>query len=261
MRAMEYDELSDDRAGSLREEGFCVFKGVVSDDASGAARRAIYSALDRDGLDPAWLDVYRRESFAPQLRRDPRILGVLGGASATRALDGLFGAGRLRTEDPAAIRLEFPSLPSDRDPHVVPILDGWIRPSRQFPEGDLINYTALAVAQLTDATAGDDGGIVVWPGAHTAMMSFIQEHGARSLRSGFPNIALPEPRRIPLRRGDLAVVHYLTPRALAPNQGAQINTSIHFRLHNVDHYSTFWNSGLHWSAITDPWKEWPGVVG
>lgn len=251
--------LTADQHRSLVDNGFLILRAAVPAERVRAARRAVNSSLAEHGLHPDFLDLYRSQTFTPELTRSSSMLALVHCTPLEEVLESAIGEGLVQPVSSARISLTFPTSGAGDDP-LAPELDGAVPPSRAYPEGRVENYTALLVVLLNDAAEADSGNLVLWPGTHRAYEEALRQSGPQALLRGLPSVELPEPIQIVGKAGDAVLVHYLTGRSTAVNRSPHIAYRADFKVRHVVQESLDWRESHHWDALTDIWREWPGLV-
>ena len=242
--------LTADQQESLLGDGYVGVPGVVPAARVTAALRAINHSLGQ-GLPPAQLPVFRSRSFCPELQRDAVILDLLHATPAWSLAESLLGEGCIEAVRSGQIALAFPQAEAPGPPH--PHLDGLHTPTNGVPAGEVRSFTLLVGVVLSDVTAPGAGNLTVWPGSHRVYESYFRDVGAKALVRGMPPVALPEPRELTGRAGDVVLCHYQLAHAAGANTSAHVRYAVYFRLKSRDH------DGRRWECLTDLWREWPGV--
>jgi hypothetical protein len=244
--------LTEHQKITLYEDGVVQLPGIVPRAHVDRALRAINSSLGTLGLPPADLPRFRAQSYCPELRTAPEILGLLTETPLWNVAEALIGTGKIRPVTSGQIALRFPTLETPRAPQ--PHLDGMYTPENGVPAGTIANFTALVGVFLSDVPGDLAGNLSVWPGTHHLYERHFQQHGPQSLLDGMPPIALPAARQITARAGDAVLCHYQLAHGVAGNGSPHIRYAIFFRLRHVDH------DALHWECMTDIWREWDGMA-
>lgn len=244
-------QLSVEQKRRFVEDGYLHLPGLIPEERVAAALRAINHSLG-EGMDPAHVEVYRSQSYCPELCRSPVILDLLRETPLWAAAEDLVGAGRVQEPWDGQIALRFPSLAetaSRPEPH----LDGMYTPTNGVPEGTLYTFSALAGVFLSDLPETEAGNFTVWPGTHRLYEAYFRQHGPEALLNGMPDVSLPEPVQIRGRAGDAVLCHYQLAHAAAANRSPHVRYAVYYRLLCRDHQA-------HWrEAMTDIWREWRGV--
>jgi hypothetical protein len=230
----------------LRRDGYVQVRRAIPRARLDAALRAINRSLGERGLPPDRLREMRARSFCPELVSAPEILAlyVAGAGVVSSAI------GRVRAPDRAQIALRFPqSEPAPPVPHI----DGMSTPDNGVPPGTLYHFTALLGVFLSDVAGPSAGNLVVWPGSHTLLEQHFRAHGPAAVADGFPSLALPAPRPLVARAGDIVLAHYALAHGVASNLGPNTRYAVFFRLFHHDHEK------LGNRALSDLWIEWEGM--
>jgi len=91
------------------------------------------------------------------------------------------------------------------------------------------------------------------PGSHLLYEEYFRAHGPETLLTGMPPVRLPDPLQLTARAGDVFLAHYLLAHTAAPNFSPHVRYAVYFRIAAVA-------NSLHWrEAMTDAWREWPGM--
>jgi hypothetical protein len=231
----------------LLRDGYLQVRRAVPAPLVDAALRAINRSLGERGLPPDRLPEMRSRTFCPELIAAPEILALYGPARAlvTSAV------GRVRPPEEAQIALRFPRADAGGGP--VPHIDGIASGANGVAPGTLYHFTALLGVFLSDVTAPQAGNFVVWPGSHRLLEAHFRQHGPASIVDRFPSLALPAPRPLTARAGDVVLAHYALAHGAAPNLGSRVRYAVFFRLFHEDH------ERVGTRALEDLWLEWEGM--
>jgi hypothetical protein len=245
--------LSRSQCRFFYEQGYVFLPGMVSPALADHARRAINISVGR-GMNVEDMPSLRVQSFCPELREDPALMGLLLESGIWGVAESLIGAGQIRpgSQGNAQINLRFPIEEAARLP-LEPHLDGMASRANKVPKGQLRNFTALIGVMLADISTPDRGNFTVWPGSHLLNAAWLRENGIHSLLEGMPAVSLPEPVQITGRAGDLILCHYLLSHGTAANLSPDVRYMVFFRLAHVDH------DAQRWESMADPWLQWPGI--
>jgi hypothetical protein len=230
----------------LLRDGYVQIRRAVPPARIDAALRAINRSLGERGLPPDRLREMRARTYCPELISAPEILALYAAAAGivTSAV------GRVRVPDQAQIALRFPQgEPSPPVPHI----DGIATADNGVPAGTLYHFTALLGVFLSDVTGPSAGNLVVWPGSHTILEERFRALGPGAVAGGFPSLALPPPRPLVARAGDIVLAHYALAHGVAPNLGSHTRYAVFFRLFHQDHEK------VGERALSDLWMEWEGM--
>jgi len=244
-------ELTNEHKRHLYEQGYVKLPGAVPRERVHTALRAINASLGGNGIDPAQLPTFRSQSYAPELRRSPAILGLLTESSLWSAVESLIGAGQVAPVSDGQIALRFPILetPKTHAPH----LDGMYSPNNGVPAGTIGNFTLLVGVFLSDLPEINSGNFTLWPGTHRLFETYFREHGPQSLLNGMPPVDMPAPVQVTAQPGDAVLCHYQLAHTITSNGSPNIRYAIFFRLKRVNHES------VKWDCMTDIWLEWDGM--
>lgn len=229
--------------------GYLHVPGVVPKLMVDRALQAINHSLG-DGIDPARIQTFRSQSYAPELQREPVITDLFNKTLAIELASGLIGA--LEPIRGGQIALRFPTL-SDAPRVHGPHLDGMYSPHNGVPVGTIQSFSLLLGVMLSDVPQPFMGNLSVWPGTHRLYETYFREHGPEKLLDGMPPIPLPEPVQMLGRAGDVVLCHYQLAHSIAENASAHVRYAIYFRVHAVGHAAR-WKE-----ALTDIWLEYPGL--
>jgi hypothetical protein len=239
---------------SLREDGYLLGPGLVARERVDAALKAINHSLGEEGIARDQIWTLRAQTFCPELAAAPEILDLYRATPAVDLAEAAIGAGNVVAPATGQIALRFPEkLTEPRVPY--PHIDGMPGPLNGVEAGKLYHFTALAAVFLSDVTAPFQGNFTVWPGSHRALEAYFRAHGPGELVRGFPQIAMPPPRQLTVKAGDLLLAHYQLAHNAAPNVGPHVRYAVFFRLAHRAHDPT---STV---TLTDLWREWDGVRG
>jgi len=233
------------------EEGYVVLPGAVPRARVEHALRAINASLGEEGIPRDDLPRMRAQTFCPELVRAPLLLELYGGTPLASLAQAAIG--RPRAPTVAQIALRFPSADAataEPRPHI----DGIPQPLNGVDPGAIYHFTAVAAVFLSDVDGPYQGNFTVWPGTHRALAAHFAAHGTDVLLAGFPPIALPPPRQLAVRAGDVLLAHYLLAHAAAPNRGPHIRYAVFFRLLHQTHDPSSTDT------MVDLWREWEGLV-
>jgi hypothetical protein len=197
---------------------------------------------------------FRVQSFCPELREDPALMGLLLASGIWGVAESLIGEGQIRpgSQGAAQINLRFPVDEGQRMP-IEPHLDGMASRTNKIPSGQLRNFTALVGVMLSDLPTRDRGNFTVFPGSHLLNAAYLKEKGPKTLLDGMPDVVLPEPVQITGLPGDEILAHYLLSHGTAVNCSSDVRYMVFFRLAHIDHDAQKWDS------LTDLWLQWPGI--
>jgi len=244
-------ELTQTQRRTFFENGYVQVPNIVPQTALNAALRAINHSLG-EGIDPAKIDLFRSQSYCPELQREYVITDLYNATPVAQLAESLVGIGKVKPVNAGQIALRFPSMQSQAsEPH--PHLDGMYTPANGVPKGKIASFTLLLGVMLSDIHAPFSGNLAVWPGTHRIYERYFREHGPESLLTGMPPVTLPDPEHVLGRAGDVVLCHYQLAHGVAQNVSPHIRYAIYFRLHHIDH-ETRWKE-----AMTNIWLEWDGM--
>jgi hypothetical protein len=253
-------KLGLDQQRALVDEGYLLVPGLVSRERVAAALQAINHSLGEEGIAKDALWTMRAQTFCPELVSAPPILDLYGGTGLAALAEAAIGAGRprsVRAPSTGQIALRFPQAlaagQAPRDPH--PHIDGMPGPLNGVTPNTIFHFTALGAVFLNDVQEPFHGNFTVWPGTHVTLARHFAAHGTDGLLTGFPPIALPRPRQLLVRAGDVLLAHYQLAHGAAPNVGPHVRYAVFFRLFHEAHDA---GSTV---TMTDPWREWEGLLG
>ena len=244
-------ELSYRQKCDLYDRGFVKIEGVVPRAMVDAALRAINHSMG-EGMAPERMPIFRAQSYCPEIQREPVITDLLNRTPAWSLAESAIGSGRIQPVTGAQVALRFPNL-NDEPGRASPHIDGMHSPTNGVPQGQILNFTALAGILLSDVPGPNAGNFTVWPGSHHLLQAHFQEHGPESLLAGLPQVSLGEPMQITGKAGDIVIAHYELAHGVTPNVSPSIRYAIFFRLHHVDH------DAHRWESMTDIWLQWEGM--
>lgn len=253
--------LSADQKQHFVDHGYLLVPRAVEEEPRVSALRAIYATLgDREGMNPDWMDAYKRLSFVPELRQDPVLSRLVNEGPVAGILEDLLKPdGALIYREPE-VKVLFPVCGSDTDATCrLPRLDGIISPSKPFPKGRVDNFTGSALLVL-DGGATARTTVLVWPGSHRRYQSHLGMVGAESLLAGPPELDLGDPAQLELGTGDVLVLHYMTARFVREQTDIDLGVYVKFDFDVQGHDSVWWKNGFHWDDLTDIWHDWHGIA-
>ncbi|WP_285900968.1 hypothetical protein [Frankia sp. R82] len=227
------------------ERGYVLVSGLVPAELVAAAARAV------DGLvsaAPPGADVRGPHNYFPNATDVPELAALLTGGPAFDLAEMLAGPGTLEPPEQVQVALNIPPFPHRPGMHH---LDG----VPAGPDGRPYTFTLLAGVLLTDQPDEDGGNLWVWPGTHLTHAEYFRTHGPDALvaAGGYPPIALPPPRQIRGRAGDLLLAHYLLGHNIGGNIRPRTRRAAYVRIQRRGH-PTRWRD-----ALCDPWLEYDGV--
>ena len=251
--------LSPEERAEFVRNGYVVVPGVVDRERIDTALQMINHWMFL-GFDSAERFTYYAQSYAPELRSDPAILGLLTQSGGFALASDLVGR-PLRDPDVGQIALRFP-VPVGRQPfyegaHV----DGTPTALNAVPhDGRLHGFTVLAGIFLSDVLGPDEGNFTVWPGTHRAMAAWFRDHGteipdpeAFFRATEAVAAATTEPVGVTGRAGDLLLSHHLLAHANGGHRGPNIRYAVFYRL------TSDARDALGDRVLTDPWAEWDAM--
>jgi hypothetical protein len=232
----------------LARDGYLQLRGAVPPPRIEAALRVINRSLGERGIPPDRLRELRSRTFCPELVGAPEIRALYDETRARALAEAAIG--RVRAPSEGQIALRFPQAQAGS---TVPHIDGMYTPDNGVPAGTLQHFTALLGVYLSDVPGPDAGNFTVWPGSHRLLEAHFRQHGTASIVDGFPSLALPPPKPLLGRAGDVVLAHYALAHAGAPNLGPHVRYAVFFRLHHVDHEQ----AGTR--PLTELWSQWEGM--
>jgi Phytanoyl-CoA dioxygenase (PhyH) len=246
-------QLTNTQKQALYTDGFVKLPAIVPTEAVHTALRTINASLGTLGIDPKQLDVFRTQSYCPELRDTAAITDLLYNSPLWNIAESAIGSGAIRAATHGQIALRFPSLQElgPASPH----LDGMHYANNGVPANTIWNFTALVGIFLSDIPREFMGNLSVWPGTHRLYEEYFREHGPQSLLQGMPPVTLPEPVQITAQAGDAVLCHYQLAHGITINVSPFTRYAIFFRLEHVEH------EALRWECMTDIWREWAGMQG
>jgi len=244
-------ELTLAQKQTLYENGFVKLPSVVPQELVHNALRAINNSLGFEGIDPAQLEIFRSQSYCPEIRQTTHITDLLHASPLWSLAEAAIGVDTIQPVTSGQITLRFPSMDAPRQ--AVVHIDGMYTPTNGVPKGQILNFTALIGVFLSDIPHDFMGNFTVWPGSHYIYRDYFRQNGPQSLLNGMPPVSLPAPEQITARAGDAILCHYLLGHDAAGNGSPFIRYGIFFRLMHKNHEN--WR----WESMTDPWLEWAGM--
>lgn len=244
-------ELTDAQKQALYKDGFVKLPGMVPDELVQDALRAINTSLGSNGIDPARLDIFRAQSYCPELQAEAPITRLLNASPLWSLAASAIAPDTIQPVNHGQIALRFPQ--SQPSTNIYPHLDGMYTPTNGVAANTIQNFTALIGVFLSTIPHDYMGNLTVWPGTHRLYENHFRQHGPQSLLEGMPPITLPEPQQITAQAGDAVLCHYQLAHGIAGNASPYIRYGIFFRLIHKDH------AALHWECMTDIWREWAGM--
>jgi hypothetical protein len=247
--------LSPSQKQSLRQNGYLLIENAVSEHLVNRALHTIYHRLGQ-GVPKEEIATWQSQSFFPELKTAPPILDLVNESGVLATLQELIGEENVVPFRSAQLALRFPreygTEPRVPSPHI----DGVHSPLNGVPQGELHSFTALVGVFLTDVKTDFAGNLSVWPGSHTAMESYFQEHGIEGLlKEGVtPAINLKPPVQIKAKAGDCIIAHYQLLHGVTMNIAPNPRFAIFFRVKHPLH------EDHKLQCLTHLWKEWPGIA-
>ncbi|HZL19329.1 MAG TPA: phytanoyl-CoA dioxygenase family protein [Polyangia bacterium] len=239
---------------ALVEDGFLIVRGAVPRDRIDAALRAINLSLGEEGIAKDQIWTLRAQTFCPELVGAPPILDLYTETPLAALAAAGLGPGNVAPPTTGQIALRFPQIVAEpRDPY--PHIDGMPGPLNGVEAGTLYTFSALGAVFLSDVPAPFRGNFTVWPGSQRLLEAHFRAHGTDDLLRGFPPLAMPAPRQLIVRAGDVLLAHHALAHGAAANLGPHVRYAVFFRLshRNHDPGST--------TALTDLWRHWDGLNG
>lgn len=245
--------LTEEQRRLLFRRGYLKIGGLVSRAQVERARREINISVGK-GMNVADMPKLRVQSFCPELRRHPALMGLLLHSPVWPLAESLMGEGQIRpgSQGDAQINLRFPVEEASQLP-IEPHLDGMASNTNGVPSGQLHSFTMLVGVMLNDMVGENRGNFAVWPGSHLLNAAYLREAGPRTLLEHMPLVDLPAPVQISGQAGDVVLSHYLLSHGTAPNLSCDVRYMIFFRLTHVGHDQDKWRS------LKEPWLQWPGL--
>lgn len=245
-------QLSYVQKKQLFENGYVHVPGVVPQVLVDRALTAINHSLG-EGIDPAQINIYRSQSYCPELRKSPVIADLLNKSPAIDLAQSAIGTEKIQPVTGGQIALRFPAL-QDPPPAPVPHIDGTYSPNNGVPKGEIRNFTMLLGVMLSDVAVPYAGNFTVWPGTHHLFEQYFRENGADKLVDGMPKIDhMPQPIQMMGRAGDVVLCHYQLAHTAAINVSPHTRYAIYFRLKHLNHGVT------RPETLTDIWLDWEGM--
>jgi hypothetical protein len=247
-------KLGEAEKRALVDDGYLIVPGAVPRARVDAALRAINLSLGEEGIAKDRLWTLRAQSFCPELVGAPPILDLYAGTPLAALAEAALGAGQVPPPITGQIALRFPQVVAEpRDPY--PHVDGMPGPLNGVEAGTLYTFSALGAVFLSDVPAPFQGNLTVWPGSHRLLEAHFRAHGTDELLQGFPPLAMPAPRQLLARAGDVLLAHHALAHGAAANLGPHVRYAVFFRLSHRGH-----DPGST-TALTDLWRHWDGLRG
>lgn len=238
-------------------QGYTIARGVVPQVMIEAALRAINCSVG-EGMPREDMTRFRAQSYVPELQHEPVMTDLVNNTPIINLAESVMGEGKVAPVTGSQIALRYP-LMVDPPPEPHPHLDGLHTPTNGVPEGEVHNFTLLAVILLSELKAPYSGNFTVWPGTHHRYETYFKENGSDALwkgaSEGMPQIDLPQPVQIQGQPGDVCFTHYQLGHSAAPNVSPHVRYAVIFRLRPIDRPDPQMNI----EALTDLWLEWPGI--
>lgn len=238
----------------MHDDGYLVVRGAIPRVMVDEARRAINHDLGTAGMPTAEMQRMGATSYCDALREAPVLTDLFNRTPLFPLCESLVGAGNLLPVTGVQIALRFPGPTSDpREPsgHI----DGRGTGTNGIPKGEFRRgFTALAVVLLSDLPEPYSGNFTVWPGTHRVFEKVFREHGPESLADAIDTQPVDvAPVQITGKAGDVVVCHHQIVHTACPNSAPDIRYAAIFRACHKDVAA----NGV--AAMTDIWREWPGV--
>lgn len=242
----------------LREfhtDGYLILRQAIPVNLIDEARRAVNHSLGSDGLPPDLLKTYSAQSYCPGIRDTAVITDLFNRTPLYESVEQMVGAGNLLPAKGGQIALRFPGFGAQHERRLNGHLDGIGSDTNGIPKGQFVrNFTALVTVYLADTLEPWHGNFTVWPGSHAVAEAFFKSATPDELRKGMPTLQLTrEPVQVCGRAGDVCISHHQLVHTAAPNHGPNIRYAAIFRAAHMD------AQAFGPAAMTDIWREWPGV--
>ena len=237
----------------MYRDGFIVLPQAVSIELTTAARQAINHDLGESGLIPDQLPVLREKGYCPDLCCAPVITDLANRSNIRHVAEQLLGA--LQPITKSWILLRFPGPSSGEGAGPIGHIDGIGTGVNGTPAGRINrNFTLMAVVYLHDLPDVNAGNFTVWPGSHWMIRDYFDRNGPQALKDGMPCLDYErDPVVITGKQGDVVLCHHLLVHGPSPNTSANIRYAAIFRIRHRD------LDTVGHDALTDMWREWPGV--
>jgi len=213
-------------------------------------------------------------NYFPALKHSPLVMNLLEQTASYSLVESLIGEGNVVKPHGAQLALRHPT--TDLDPvatlvqqNASPIFNSFSNEEYHIDgkskygqrTGPINNFTLLVGIFLKDVSEPNSGNFVVYPGTHITHAQKFKEVGPQSFfqEPTMPkwfayNPALPRPRQITGKAGDILIAHYLLGHTVAPNSSPDVRYKIYFRVqskHLKQHQL---------KSMTEPWLDWPGIT-
>lgn len=238
----------------LRDDGYVVVPGAISPLMIDNALRSINASVG-DGMNVDEMDIFRAQSFCPELRDTPVIRDLFGKTPLFDIAQNLIGDGNVHFGR-GQIALRFP-LPDDfsqrQAPRVGWHLDGVPTHNNGVAPGALDSFTMLVGILLSDLPSENRGNFTVWPGSHHVLASHFARHDTNEAVARLHDLEMGEPRQIVGKAGDVVICHYQLAHGVAPNLSPYVRYTVFFRVKHPQH------DAFKPQQLSNLWLEWEGI--
>jgi hypothetical protein len=243
-------------------DGFVVVEDVVPPSVRRRALRSINAAFGAGGADRVTNDVFTGHENCDPLQHSEVLLGLATETPALSLAEQVTEPGALESVHCCQMATRFPDplpdpiLPVPDIPHI----DGIPNRTNGLPAGQLSPFSVLVGVYLSDLRDEFSGNLVVWPGSHRTIESYVRSHpegwldpdGYGPVPLGLPPMALGEPVQLRLRAGSIVLAHYQLAHAVSANRSPDIRYAVYFRLRHRD-------LGYDWEQLADIWSCHPAL--
>ena len=208
-------------------------------------------AIERDlaeNYDPGRQLEYDNQSYCPDLRGTPPIMGLLETSPARDMLDEALGVDNVEWDagQIAIRRAHNHPEPVAPEPH----LDGFASGLNGLDGGKIYSLTAVVGVFLTPVRRPFAGNFTVWPGSHYVYERYFRDRGERAMSEPMPTPEIGRPEQLLCGVGDAVLVHYQLGHTAAVNTADEDRIAVYFRV---------WLRGLEqrrWHHLTNIWDGW-----
>jgi hypothetical protein len=246
--------LTEGQKQQLYNDGYVKLPGVVPTELVDAALWAINNSLGENGIRPDQLDIYRSQTYCPELTIAPVLLDLVNKTPLLPLVDNLFGAGKIAPLSHCQIALRFPNTHSPEGNHN-PHLDGFYTPTNGVPKGKIMSFTGLIGVYLSSVQRDWMSNFAVWPGSHHQYEAHFRQRGRQALNEEMPELEMQRPmEQLYAEPGDAVLCHYALGHTVVANSSPHIRYAVYFRIWHTDYADTD-----RWDCLTDIWREWVGL--
>lgn len=231
----------------LRADGYALFKGAAPPHLVTTALDAIGRDLS-DNFDPARQTEYDNQSYCPDLRGTPPVMGLIESRPVSAILDEALGLDGVEWDagQIAIRRAHNHPEPAPPWPHI----DGFASGTNGLDEGRIYTLTALVGVFLTPVRSDFAGNFTVWPGSHHVYERYFRERGPRAMSEPMPTPDIGEPLQLRCEAGDVVLAHYQLAHTAAVNTADSDRIAVYFRI---------WLRGIEqdrWRYLINMWDGW-----